>query len=224
MALYIILTHKQEEIDKAGLSNVIHKRKHEAGPRPGITTSRAFALPPENEEDKWKQPERVPTEDEKKTTLAMAIITAAGAVMTNHCYTFNNTWRQQEDGGAIGNLLIGEIAKLVMAWWTTQFNELARTAAQDPILVEESDSQYVDDYNFVFHILPPGMRWRDDETKMEIEQNLIEQDMTMADDVRSMKEIIKMANSICPILQFTGDCPGANTNNKLPILHHELLG
>ena len=105
-----------------------------------------------------------------------------------------------------------------MAWWTTQFNELARTAAQDPILVEESDSLYVDDYNFVFHILPSGMRWKDDEKKMEIEQNLIEQDMTMADDVRSMKEIIKMANSICPTLQFTGDCPGANTNNKLPIL------
>ena len=61
------------------------------------------------------------------------------------------------------------------------------------------------------------MRWKDDEKKMEIEQNLIEQDMTMADDVRSMKEIIKMANSICPILQFTGDCPGANTSNKLPI-------
>ena len=66
----------------------------------------------------------------------MAIITAAEAVMTNHCYTFNNKWRQQEDGGAIGNLLTGEITKLVMAWWTTQFNELARTAAQDPIQVE----------------------------------------------------------------------------------------
>ena len=39
-----------------------------------------------------------------------------------------------------------------------KFNELTRTAAQDPILVEESDSLYVDDYNFVFHILPPGMR------------------------------------------------------------------
>ena len=59
---------------------------------------------------------------------------------------------------------------------------------------------------------------------MEIEQNLIEQDMTMVDDVRSMKEIIKMANSICPTLQFAGDCPGANTNNKLPISRYELLG
>ena len=42
--------------------------------------------------------------------------------------------------------------------------------------------------------------------------------MEKPDNVRSMKEIIKMAISICPILQFTGDCPGANENNKLPIL------
>ena len=48
LALYIALTHKQEEIDKPGLSNVIYKRKHEAGQRPGITTSRAFSLPPKN--------------------------------------------------------------------------------------------------------------------------------------------------------------------------------
>ena len=33
-----------------------------------------------------------------------------------------------------------------------------------------------------------------------------------------MKEIVKMANSICPSLQFTGDYPGANTDGKLPIL------
>ena len=149
--------------------------------------------------------------------LAMAIVTGVEAVMANHCYSFNNTWRQQLDGGAIGNLLTGEIAKLVMAWWTTQFNELAANAAQDPIMVEESDSLYVDDYNFVFYILPPGMRWKHKDKKMEIEHCLIQQDMEKADDVRSMEEIIKMANSICPILQFTGDCPGANENNKLPI-------
>ena len=63
LALYIALTHKQEEIDK---------RKHEAGPWPGITTPRAFLLPAEKEEeDKWKQPERIPTEDEKKMILAI---------------------------------------------------------------------------------------------------------------------------------------------------------
>ena len=89
----------------------------------------------------------------------MAIITAIEAVMANHCYSFKNTWRQQQDGGPIANLLTGEIGKLVMAWWTAHFiNELAATAAEDPILVEESDSLYVDDNNFVFHILPPGMR------------------------------------------------------------------
>ena len=128
LALYIALTHKQEEIDIAGLSNVIHKRKHKGGPRPGITTLRAFSLLPENEEeDKWKQPERAPTEEEKKM-LAMAIVIGVVAVLANHCYSFNNTRKQQEGGGAIGNLLTREIAKLVMAWWTTHFNELAANA------------------------------------------------------------------------------------------------
>ena len=68
----------------------------------------------------------------------MATVKAVEVVMANHCYNFNNTWRQQEDGGAIGNLLTGEIAKLVIAWWTTHFSELAATAAQDSILVEDS--------------------------------------------------------------------------------------
>ena len=85
LALYIALTHKQEEIDIAGWSNVIHKRRHKGGPRPGITTPRAFSLLPENEEeDKWKQPERAPTEEEKKKMLAMAIVKGVVAVMANH--------------------------------------------------------------------------------------------------------------------------------------------
>ena len=34
------------------------------------------------------------------------------------------------------------------------------------------------------------------------------------DDVRSMKEIVKMANSICPILQIVGDCPGKSADGN----------
>jgi len=53
---------------------------------------------------------------------------------------------------------------------------------------------------------------------MKVIEELIDQDKEIPEDVRSMEEIVKMANSICPILQFTGDCPGANANGKLPIL------
>ena len=177
-------------------------------------------MPHENgEEEKWHQPERQPaTDEEKKKITAMAVVTAVEAVMANHVYSFDNTWRKQNDGGAIGNLLTREVAKVVMAWWTTQFNDLSATAAPETILVEGSDSLYVDDYNFVFYVLQPGMRWIEEDKRMRIREELIKKDKETHDDVRSTKEIVKMANSICLILQLTRDCPGANTDGKLPIL------
>ena len=51
---------------------------------------------------------------------------------------------------------------------------------------------------------------------MKVMDDLVEQDKNVPEDVRSMQEIVKMANSIFPILQFTGDCPGANKDGKLP--------
>ena len=43
---------------------------------------------------------------------------------------------------------------------------------------------------------------------MVIVEVLAGQDKEKAEDVRSMEEIVKMANSICPVLQFTGLDPG----------------
>ena len=105
-------------MEAAGLSEFVHKRRFEAGPRLGITTARAFFVPPKNdEEEKWHQPERHPaTDEEKKKITAMAVITAVEAVMANHVYNFDNAWGKQNDGGGISNLLTGEVAKVVMAW------------------------------------------------------------------------------------------------------------
>ena len=136
---------------------------------------------------------------EKKKLIATAIITAVEAVMSNHIYSFNNIWRRQRDGGAIGNALTGEVAKVVMAWWMTRFN-LCNLAAPQPIPMEDSDSQYVDDYNFLYYILEPGTRWIDEDETMKVVENLVDQDKEVPEDVRSMDEIVKMANSICPIL------------------------
>ena len=69
----------------------------------------------------------------------MAIVTAVEAVMSNHIYSFNNIWRRQQDGGAIGNVLTGEVAKVVMAWWTARFKELSVKATPEPILLVDSD-------------------------------------------------------------------------------------
>ena len=53
LALYIALTHDQETINKIGLEDLVHKRRYKAGPRPGITTSRAYSgSPPSGVEEK----------------------------------------------------------------------------------------------------------------------------------------------------------------------------
>ena len=69
-------------------------------------------------EESWLRPERLPTEEEEKSMFAMAVIAGVMGVMDNHCYRFNGQTRRQADGGSIGNQLTGEVADVVMAWWS----------------------------------------------------------------------------------------------------------
>ena len=78
--------------------------------------------------------------------FAMAVIAGVMGVMNNHCYRFEQkTWRQN-DGGSIGNQLTGEVADVVMAWWTGEFKQLSRDATIDLMPQFMIDSGlYVDD-------------------------------------------------------------------------------
>ena len=53
---------------------------------------------------------------------------------------------------------------------------------------------------------------------MKVVEDLVSEDQKEYDDLRSLREIVTMANSICPILQLEGDCPSANEDKKLSIL------
>ena len=77
---------------------------------------------------------------------------------------------------------------------------------------------YVDDMNVIFHPLPPGTRWCNEQRKMIIMRDRIEEDTCEPKDKRSMNEMTKMANSICSIIQMEGDYPSRNEDKKLPIL------
>ena len=113
--------------------------------------------------ESWLPPERLPNEEEKKRMFAMAVIAGVMGVMDNHCYRFNGQTRRQADGGSIGNQLTGEVADVVMAWWSGEFTKLARSATIDimPEFIMDS-GLYVDDNNLALYILPPGTRWNEE--------------------------------------------------------------
>ena len=152
--------------------------------------------------------------------FAMAVVAGVMGAMSNHCYRFEQQTRRQNDGGSIGNQLTGEVADVVMAWWTGEFKKLASTATIDLMSEFLIDSGlYVDDYNLAYFVLPAGTRWDEEERKMIIKEDEIEEDNQKPADMRTMVEMTKMANSIITIIKWTHDCPGANQSGKMPILN-----
>ena len=140
--------------------------------------------------------------------------------MGNHTYLYNQQTRRQLDGGSIGNVLTGEVADVVMSWWKGEFITLAKQATSH--LLEHfllDTGIYVDDDFLLFELLPPGTRWCSESNKMEVIQELIEMDLEEKEDVRAMREISKMADSLCPVLKTTFDCPGLQESGKMPLLN-----
>ena len=199
----------------------MHKRRFTRGPKPGLTSNRVLSgpKPDQPEEANWIDPSRLPTHHERKKMLTLTIIAGVLQSMNNHTYRFNTVNRKQTDGGSIGNILTGELAKLIMSWWSTEFIALAKQATtriMEDFIIETGI--YVDDMNIVFHPLPPGTRWCKEERKMIVMHDKLEEDNEVPKDKRSMNEMRKMANTICPIIQMEEDFPSRNKDQKLPIL------
>ena len=141
--------------------------------------------------------------------------------MNNHTYRYNQQTRKQSDGGSIGNVLTGEVADVVMAWWKGEFVTLAREATShmmENFILETG--LYVDDDFLTYEFLPPGTRWNNQTKKMEVQPELVEIDLEEEkEDSRTMKEVSKMADSICPVLKTTYDSPSLQENGKMPLLN-----
>ena len=53
--------------------------------------------------------------------------------------------------------------------------------------------------NIICYPLPPGARWCEDTKKMIIREECIAEDEVLPDDRRTMVEMRRMGNTICPI-------------------------
>lgn len=105
----------------------------------------------------------------KKSTITVAVVTGNEAAMKNYCYTVNNTWRRQRDGVPLETSQKGTSPmQLLLVWRTEELNILAATVGPELILAGDTDSLYVDGYNFLYYILPMGTRWDTEEKRIKV--------------------------------------------------------
>ena len=106
-----------------------------------------------------------------------------------------------------------------MAWWKGEFMELGSSATTDIMDTFILDANlFVDDDNLAYEFLPPGTRWDEEQKKMVVDPSKVEEDLEAEEDERTMVQIQRMADSICPAIQTTYDCPSKHDSGKMPLL------
>ena len=122
------------------------------------------------------------------------------------------------EGLAIGLDLSRAVGRLVMLEWDQKFLKLARDNQLNIYMYK----RYVDGSAEGMEALKPGLRWSEEERRIILHPHLIEEDLELEPDLRSMREVVNMGNSIYNMVQLTGDCPSENLNLKMPLLNTEV--
>ena len=124
-------------------------------------------------------------------------------------YTFEGCIHQQDSGGSIALELTGNIAQAFMIWWD---HTLKSQLAESVILVRLM-KRYVDDVNLAAQeILLSG---RCENGKLVIKQEVIEGDLLIAGNKRTMEVMKDIRNRIHPSM-------GKREGGKMPLLDLEV--
>ena len=225
---YLTINLSAAEIDELGLKEVVCTRAKVGGRCPGMTTAeimgKLYREEGEDAQSLFNPPKKQPTDGEKKIMLAQVVRVAMLAVLQNHTYQFNKEARLQSDGGPIGLELAGAMARVVMLWWDRKFLKLAELNHVEIFMYK----RYIDDENMALKPLPPGTRWVQGPWlerfggKMVVDENLVEEDELLPEDMRTMVEVRKMADSICTMIQFEEDYASKNDDQLLKILEFKV--
>ena len=70
--------------------------------------------------------------------------------------------------------------------------------------------------------LDPGVRFDKTKMKMVKMEELVENDKDIPEDVITMNELRKIANTVFECVQFTTDCPSNHVEGKVPVLDLQL--
>ena len=79
-------------------------------------------------------------------------------------------------------------------------------------------TRYVDDLNAVLRLLEPGVRYNSVEGKLELREELVEEDRGREKDELTMSVFGEIANSIDPDIDVEVDFPSNHDTKFMPIL------
>merc|ERR1711954_300729 len=160
----------------------------------------------------WIFPKQYYNESDDKIMMSEVIAFAVKFVMNNHIYVFDGNVYLQENEGSIGIRLTGLLAEIIMIIWCKKFSsQMEEIGVQNDLL-----SRFVDDLTVLPTVIPPGFRFENG--KLNLHKELIDEDIEVEDDKRTMDIIQKIANSINENLQVTYDIPSNHEDKMVPIL------
>ena len=149
--------------------------------------------------------------------IALALARAVTTCMASHFYTFGGAIHRQEDGGAIGSDLTGDIARNVMSIWDLTFLKTLESLG----IIIDLYKRYVDDQLEICPPINPGWKFC---TKSKVMKYSSEEAINDRDSpaIRTAKVLQNVANSIEDCIKLTFDTPDRNANEKMPVLDLEV--
>ena len=200
------------------MGEVVNKRKRRGRPVL-ITTKWVVGERGGQAENLFHDAERRPTSQERRLMFALLLELMIVRVMKNHAYSFNGVNKVQQEGGPIGLKLSGAVAKVVMLSWSRRFAAAASTAlASFAYFQLYMLLFYVDDTGIAVEELEPGCRYIEEEGRVRVVEEEVENDRAVAGDLRTARVLASIANSIFEYIQFTVDCPSNYPSGWMPLL------
>ena len=213
LGLFLASTMTRENVMRLNLGEVVQERLFKAGASPGITSreilSRGPACP-----TKWKEPRRVPTEEERRKMLGIMVEFAINMCMEHHFYMHKGKVKRQGGGAGIGLRLSEALGRAFGLHWDDELLKKLERLDWKPKMLK----RYVDDLDTVVIGVKPGTRYNITEDKLEVVEDQIETDLEKEEDEITMKVFGEIANSVEPNIEVEIDYPSRYEDKMMPIL------
>ena len=217
MGLFLASILSRVEVEELGLGEVVQDRLFTRSAAAGIT-SREILERGQNCATKWKPPRRSPTEQERRLMLGKMVELSIIFCMENHFYILGGEIRRQSKGAGIGLRCSEALGRAFGLDWDRRLIQRLEELNWPPLMIK----RYVDDLNAILTALGPGVRYNQVEGKLEVVQELVEEDMRREKDDLTMEVFGQIANAIDPDIEVEIDFPSKHHSKMLAILDMEM--